>query len=278
MSCWRTRLPERAGDLVDDRLIAGRRPVLEALRAGTGIERVLISDGVRAAPIIAEVRTAARSAAVPVRTVPRAEIERLAGTLNHQGVVAVAGRFSYSDLHPLLERPGRGLLFLDGVSDPHNLGSLMRSADGAGFGGIVIPTRRAAQVTAAVRRVSAGASERVPVARVPSLVSAVERAQRAGLWPVGLDEDGEEDLWTTPLLDPPVAIVLGAEGRGVSRGIRGVVDARVRIPLRGKISSLNVAVAGAISMFEVARREVSATLLPRDSDDDDSGEDGRSRS
>jgi 23S rRNA (guanosine2251-2'-O)-methyltransferase len=146
------------------------------------------------------------------------------------------------------------VLFLDGVTDPHNLGSLLRSADGAGFHGIVIPARRAAGVTGAVRRVAAGAAEVVPVARVNSLGAALDRAKKAGLWIVGLDEDAGEDLWTSTLLEPPVGLVLGAEDRGISKGVTGRCDALVRIPSAGRISSLNVAVAGAVAMFEASRK------------------------
>jgi 23S rRNA (guanosine2251-2'-O)-methyltransferase len=146
------------------------------------------------------------------------------------------------------------ILILDGVMDPHNLGSLLRSADGAGFGGVVIRSRRAAQVTAAVRRVSAGAAEFVPVARVPNSTLAVERAKDAGLWVVGLDEAGGDDLWMSKSLEPPVALVLGSEDKGIALKVRERCDETVRIPSRGRVGSLNVSVAGAIAMFEVARR------------------------
>jgi 23S rRNA (guanosine2251-2'-O)-methyltransferase len=140
------------------------------------------------------------------------------------------------------------------VMDPHNLGSLMRSADGAGFGGIVIRSKRAARVTPAVRRVAAGAAEFVPVARVPNAGLAVERAKDAGLWVVGLDQDADETVWESESLEPPVAILLGAEDRGISPTVREKCDHLVRIPSRGRVGSLNVSVAGAVAMFEVARR------------------------
>ncbi len=148
----------------------------------------------------------------------------------------------------------QALLFLDGVMDPHNLGSLLRSADGAGFDGVVVRSRRAVGVTAAVRRISAGAAEIVPVARVPNLAEALDRTRTSGLWALGLDEKAEDDLWTADLAEPPVAVVLGAEDRGISPVVQARCDAFASIPSRGVLGSLNVAVAGAIAMFEVARR------------------------
>ena len=193
-----------------------------------------------------------------MRVVPRAEIDRLAPGLNHQGVVALTGPFRYTPLPELLlSAPKPAVVFLDAVMDPHNLGSLLRSADGAGFAGVVVAARRAAGVTAAVRRVSAGASEFVPVARVTNLGRALDDARRAGLWTVGLDQDAAEDLWTSHLMEPPVGLVLGSEDRGISPAVRRHCDAFVSIPHRGALDSLNVATAGAVAMFEVARRRLS---------------------
>lgn len=235
-------------------LVAGRRPVLELLRAGKPAERILIQRGLAPSGVIAEIRKRAADAAVPVRVVPRSEIDRAAPGIHHQGVAAVAGRYRYAPLEDLLARPDTTLLFLDGVMDPHNLGSLLRSADQAGFGGVVIPARRAVGVTPAVRRVSAGAAEVVPVARVGSVSAAMELAKTRGVWIVGLDQDAEADIWSSRLLEPPVGLVLGAEDRGLSRLVRERCDELVRIPSEGRLSSLNVAAAGAIAMFEVARR------------------------
>ena len=229
---------------------------MELLRAGKPAERILIQRGLAPSGVIAEIRKRAADAAVPVRVVPRSEIDRAAPGIHHQGVAAVAGRYRYVPLEDLLARPDTTLLFLDGVMDPHNLGSLLRSADQAGFGGVVIPARRAVGVTPAVRRVSAGAAEVVPVARVGSVSAAMERAKTRGVWIVGLDQDAEVDIWSSRLLEPPVGLVLGAEDRGLSRLVRERCDELVRIPSEGRLSSLNVAAAGAIAMFEVARRNV----------------------
>lgn len=242
-------------------MVAGRRPVLELLRSGAPVDKVLFAQDLDPAKVLGDIRSAADDAAVPVRVVPRKEIERLAGTLNHQGVIARTARYRYRPLEALLSGPSPSLLFLDGVTDPHNLGSLLRSADGAGFAGIVLPARRSTGVTAAVRRVSAGAAEVVPVARVTNLARALDQAKKAGLWVVGLDERAEVDLWSSDLLEPPVALVLGAEDRGISRLVGERCDDRVGIPLGGRLPSLNVAVAGAVAMFEVARRKgLSSTV------------------
>jgi 23S rRNA (guanosine2251-2'-O)-methyltransferase len=248
-------VPERADG--DTSVLAGRQPVVELLRSGHAAERVLIADHLRPSHVIGEIRRRAEALSIPVRFVPRDEIDRVARGLNHQGVAAITGRYRYTPLEDILAAEAPCALFLDGITDPHNLGSLLRSADCAGFDGVVIPAHRAAAVTAAVRRVSAGASEVVPVARVTNLGRAVDEARGAGLWMVGLDAGSERDLWSSDLAEPPVGIVLGSEDRGISKSVRGRCDEIVRIPQAGRIGSLNVAIAGAVAMFEVARRSRS---------------------
>lgn len=247
-------------DAPDEHYVAGRRPVIELLRSGGPVEEVFIAQGLAPSGILGEVRKRAKAAAVPVRTVPRAEVDRLAAGLNHQGVVARAGRFRYTALESLLGEQAR-LLFLDRVTDPHNLGALLRSADVAGFNGIVIPAHRAAGVTPAVRRVAAGAAEVVPVARVANIAQAVRAAKKAGMWVIGLDEKAEGDIWTSELPQPPCGLVLGSEDRGVSRVVREECDELLRIPQSGKVGSLNVAVAGAVCMFEMTRRMIVSASL-----------------
>lgn len=241
--------------------LVGRRPVIELLKANGSIDSILIAKGVRPSQVLNEIRRLAREKNVIVREVDRAEIDRLAEDFNHQGVAALTGRYRYTPLPDILGRGSPAVLFLDGVMDPHNLGSLLRSADGAGFDGVVIPAHGSSAVTQTVRRVSAGASEVVPVARETNLGRAIESAKKAGLWIVGLDQEAEDDLWVSPLLEPPVGLVLGSEDRGISKGVREKCDGMVRIPSMGRLGSLNVAVAGALAMFEVPRRRArSATL------------------
>ena len=242
-------------------VVAGRRPVLELLKAAGAIERVLIAGHVGPSEVLADIRRRAEAASVPVSIVPKDEIARVAGGVNHQGVAAITARYRYASLESLLQEEAPCILLLDGVTDPHNLGSLLRSADGAGFHGVVVPAHRSAGVTDAVRRVSAGAAEFVPVARVSNLTLAINAARDAGLWVVGLDEKSGDDVWSSNLLQPPVALVLGAEDRGISRNVRQACDAIVGIPFAGKIGSLNVGVAGAVAMFEVARRKSSSATL-----------------
>ncbi len=232
----------------------GRRPVLEMLKAGRRVERVMMAQGMAPSSVLGEIRKRAQEASVPVRMIPKEQIERLVRGANHQGVAAVAGKYRYTPLEELLSRAAPALLFLDGVTDPHNLGSLIRSADSAGFDGIVVPAHRSVGVTSSVRRVAAGAAEVVPVARVKNLSQAIEDSKRKGLWILGMDEKAEGDLWNSDLAVPPIGLVLGAEDRGISRLVRDHCDSTARIPHMGRIGSLNVAVAGAVAMFEVARR------------------------
>jgi 23S rRNA (guanosine2251-2'-O)-methyltransferase len=251
----RSRPPERAD------LVVGRQPVLELLKAGHPVQRVLIARGASITGTLGEIRRRASASAVPTRVVPKPEIDKMARELNHQGVVAVTARFRYTPIGDLLKGDAPALIFLDGVTDPHNVGSLLRSADGAGINGLVLLARRGAGVTPSVRKVAAGAAEFVPVARVGNLGQAVEQAKIAGLWIVGLDQTAEQDVWSSELLDPPVGLVLGAEGKGLSSKLRDRCDGLIRIPQQGRVGSLNVAVAGAIAMFEIARRKGrSATL------------------
>lgn len=241
-------------------VLAGRRPVLELLRARRSAEKIFIADGMASSPVLTEIRKRAEEAAIPVRVVPRVEVDRLSEGENHQGVVALTGRYRYAPLDDLLTERAQ-VLFLDGITDPHNLGSLLRTVECCGFDGVVVPAHRSAGVNATVRRISAGAAELVPVARVTNLGRALDQAKQAGLWIVGLDGEAETDLWASDMVEPPVGLVLGAEDRGLSKSVRDRCDGLVRIPQEGRIGSLNVGVAGAVAMFEIARRRSpSATL------------------
>lgn len=228
--------------------------MLELLRAGRGAERILIATELSASRTISEIRKRAQDAGIPVKVVPRTEVDRAADGLNHQGVVAFAGRYRYTPLEEILARDAPAIAVLDGVMDPHNLGSILRSADGAGIDGVVIRSQRAVGVTPAVRRVAAGAAEVVPVARVNNITQALGLARRAGLWVVGLDEKAGDDVWSSGLLERPVALVLGSEDKGISKSVAETCDGFARIPSKGRIDSLNVGVAAALAMFEIARR------------------------
>jgi 23S rRNA (guanosine2251-2'-O)-methyltransferase len=203
-----------------------------------------------------EVIDACRAAGISVRFVPRPELERLAGSAAHQGVVAVAAAKEYCDIEDLLaaRRGTRALIVvLDGVEDPHNLGAVLRTADGAGADGVAIPDRRAVGVTATVAKASAGASEHLPVAKVTNITRTLETLKSHNIWIVGLDERGPQ---TYDSLDYNMdcALVLGAEGKGLHDLVRKHCDFLVSIPMLGKVPSLNVSVAAAVILYEAARQ------------------------
>ena len=237
--------------------VFGRRPVLEALRAGH-VERVYVAREARAAPVLREIEEAARGANVPLRAVPRRELDRLLPGRNHQGVAAAYHAHPYAELDDIVaaaERSGEPglILALDGVQDPGNVGSLLRSAEGAGVHGVVLPRHRAAGVTPAVVRVSAGAAEHLLIAQETNLTRALERLKGMGYWAIGLHEAAE---LAYDQLDAagPLVVVVGGEGKGLSRLVRETCDQTVRLPMRGRVASLNAAVAGAILLYEIRRQ------------------------
>ncbi len=226
--------------------VYGVRPVTEALRGGRRkVFEVLDATG------NAEVAEAARAAGVPVRKVSQARIGELARGGVHQGVAARVEPYRYVELEDLLAAPDT-LVVLDGVTDPQNLGAVLRVADGAGASGVVIPKDRAAGVTAAAVKASAGASEHVPVARVTNLRRAVDRMKEAGLWVYAAEVGGTPH--TDLDLTGPVGLVLGSEGRGVRRLVREGCDGTVSIPMLGAVGSLNVSVAAAVLLYEARRQ------------------------
>jgi 23S rRNA (guanosine2251-2'-O)-methyltransferase len=237
-------------------VVYGIHPVAEALKArGRAFQYVGIARE-RQDHRMHELVRQCRELGVPVRQLSREELTRLAQSAQHQGVVAVTSEKQYTDLDEILSsRRGEQafLLVLDGIEDPHNLGAVLRSADAAGVGGIVIPERRAVGVTATVVKASAGASEHVPVARVTNLNRALEELKSRNLWIVGVDERGTQSYDEVDY-NMDCALVLGAEGKGLHDLVRRHCDFLVRIPMQGRVASLNVSVAAGIVMFEVARQ------------------------
>jgi 23S rRNA (guanosine2251-2'-O)-methyltransferase len=207
-----------------------------------------------------------RASGVQVRFLPREQLDRTANTNTHQGVIAVTGTKQYVDVETLVEQR-RGehsfLLVLDGVEDPHNLGALIRTADGAGADGVIVPARRAAGLTGAAVKTSAGASEHLPVARVTNISRTLDDLKDRNVWTVGLEERGTQ---TYDELDYKMdcAIVLGAEGKGLHDLVRKRCDFLVSIPMLGHVPSLNVSVAGAVVMYEVARQRRAAQNVGKD--------------
>ena len=198
-----------------------------------------------------EIIDLARRASIPVRFQPRAALNRLAGTSAHQGVVAIGTAQRYADLDGVAAC--EMLVVLDGVEDPHNLGAIIRTAHAAGAGAVVIPERRAAGVTDVVAKAAAGALEHLPVVRVTNINRALEEIKQRGFWIYGLDERGSETYDQVEYASP-AAVVLGGEGKGLHEQVRKHCDALVRIPVAGRISSLNVSVAAGVMLFEWRRR------------------------
>ncbi|HEX4663923.1 MAG TPA: 23S rRNA (guanosine(2251)-2'-O)-methyltransferase RlmB [Terriglobales bacterium] len=197
----------------------------------------------------------AREQGVSVRFSPRDQLDRLARSKSHQGIVAVVAGKSYSELDELLKKKGEHtfIVVLDGIEDPHNLGALIRTADGAGADGVIIPERRAATVNATVTKTSAGASEHVRIARVVNVARTLDELKQRSVWIVGLDERGQKDYDQLDY-NMDCAVVLGAEGHGLHDLVRKKCDYLVSIPMMGRVPSLNVSVAGAVVMYEVARQ------------------------
>lgn len=237
-------------------IIFGIHAVEEALEArGRGFEYVAVLSG-RGDARIQKIAQLCRAAGVPVRAMPRDQLTRLAHTAGHQGVVAVTAEKKYAELDDLLgQKRGKYtfLAVLDGIEDPHNLGAIIRTAEGAGADGVIIPERRASGVTATVVKASAGASEYLAIAKVTNISRTLEELKEHNVWTVGLDERGQK---TYDELDYKMdcAIVLGAEGHGLHEQIRKKCDFLVSIPMLGKISSLNVSVAAGVVMYEIARQ------------------------
>jgi 23S rRNA (guanosine2251-2'-O)-methyltransferase len=230
----------------------GIHPVLEALRARRPLTRVVVAKGL-SGPRIQEIIDLCRELSVPVRFEPRDALDRLAGNSAHQGVLALGAAHEFVSLDEVAEG-AKLLLVLDGVEDPHNLGAIIRSAHAAGADAVVVPERRAAGLTETVAKAAAGALEHLAVARVGNLTQALEQLKKRGFWIYGLDERGEETYDRIDYATPTV-LVLGGEGKGLHQMIRKHCDFIVRIPLAGKISSLNVSVAAGIVLFEWKRRK-----------------------
>lgn len=241
-----------------DEIIAGIHPVYEALVSGDrAILRIHVGRG-RVSGRMRRILEEAEARRVPIRREDRQVLDGLAPGSTHQGVVAVTGSRAYVPFDELLDQAtGFGapalLVVLDEIQDPQNLGAVIRTAETAGAAGVVVTERHSAPLSGGVARASAGALEHVPVARVGNLVNALKLMKKKGIWIVGLDPDAETP-WTGFDYTVPVALVLGGENRGIRRLVREHCDARVRLPLKGKIASLNVSVSAGIALYEVVRQ------------------------
>ena len=235
--------------------VFGRHAVVEALQTPDRVNRVFIQEGTSGRDA-AKVIELAREKGIQVQTVPKTKIEDLVGNAVHQGLVASIAAYEYADLEDVFkkaEEKGEDpfIVILDGVEDPHNLGSILRTADATGVHGIIIPKRRSASLTATVAKASTGAIEHVPVVRVTNLTQTIEQLKARGIWVFGTDMNGTDyRKWNT---SGPLAIVMGNEGKGVSRIVKESVDEMVTIPMVGHVQSLNASVASALMMYEVFR-------------------------
>ncbi len=240
--------------------VYGTNPVQEALLGGKrkALELVLQSGSRQAR--LEPLRQLALKREVPVRQVARGELDRLVGHDRHQGVVLRIAPFVYATLDDLLDswrqRGGSAFfLVLDGITDPHNFGALLRSAEGAGCQGVIVAKDRACPVTAVVEKTAAGALAHLPLCQVTNLARTLEELQQQGIWCYGLaGDEGADDLFAASLADN-LALVVGSEGKGLRPNIRKHCDGLLAIPMRGRVSSLNASVAAGIALFEVVRRQ-----------------------
>lgn len=235
--------------------LIGRNPVIEALRAGSEVEKVFIAEGSEGS--ISLIKALAKENGVIIDVVDRVALNRMVPGEKHQGVIAEIPAYKYSEVEDIFakaERSGEDpfIILLDEIEDPHNLGAVIRTAECAGAHGVIIPKRRACGITGTVAKSAAGAIETIPVARVTNMARTIEELQERGIWIAACDMDG--DTYYDANLSGPIAIVIGNEGRGISRIVREKCDFVVSIPMKGKINSLNASNAAAIIMYEIRRR------------------------
>lgn len=234
--------------------MAGRNPVREALKSGRPVDKILLADGEKTTGL-GEITAMARAGGVPLHRVDRARLDALSGGVRHQGVIAYIAVREYADLDTILARGGKSplILLLDEINDPHNLGAILRTAEASGAHGVIIPKRRSVSLTPAVARASAGALEYIPVARVANLAQTIDMLKKNGFWVAGADAGASCVYWEANL-EGPLAMVLGGEDKGLGRLVREKCDLLVRIPMTGRVGSLNASVAAALLLYEALRQ------------------------
>ncbi|MCD9026337.1 23S rRNA (guanosine(2251)-2'-O)-methyltransferase RlmB [Cohnella sp. NL03-T5] len=245
----------------EEEYLAGKHPVLEAMKAGRSINKIFMSNQAQR-HLVQPIMEEAKARGIVVQQVDKSKLDRLVPDIQHQGVVAQAAAVAYAEVDDLLARAAeRGeaplIVLLDELEDPHNLGSVLRTADCTGVHGVIVPKRRSAGLTAIVAKTSAGAVEYVPVARVANLVQTMEKLKAAGLWIAGADAGAKEGFYDTNLTGP-LAIVIGNEGQGLSRLVRERCDFILSLPMAGQINSLNASVAAGVILYEVVRQRQQA--------------------
>lgn len=248
----------------DTELLGGKNPVVEALRSGRELNKIWVAEGINKKSI-GEILSLAQEAKVIVQYVPKKKLDGLLES-NHQGVVASVAAYRYAELDDIFNlATERGedplILVLDELEDPHNLGSILRTADAAGVHGIIIPRRRSVGLTAVVAKASTGAIEYVPVVRVNNLSQTVGQLKERGVWIAGTDAKGSSDYRTMDAT-LPLAIIIGSEGKGMSRILKENCDFLYHLPMLGKVTSLNASVAASLLMYEVLRKRQPLNVLP----------------
>ncbi len=241
-------------------ILIGRNPVMEALKAERPINKILVASGERKGSI-KEIIALAKERHIVIQEVNSVYLNQLSQEGNHQGIAAMVSPFAYVEVEDLLEKAGKNgenafIILSDGITDPYNLGALIRTAEAAGAHGLVIPKRNSSPVTSTVAKASAGAIEYLPVARETNIVRCIEYLKKQGLWIVGADADGETLIYNVDL-KVPIALVVGGEDKGVGRLVKEHCDIVTSIPMKGRMSSLNASVAGAVLMYEVLRQRGS---------------------
>lgn len=243
-------------DIVQDKL-EGRNPVMEALKAGREIDKIMVQKGAREGSIV-RIIAQAREKGIIIQEVEKQKLDMLSSTGVHQGIIAFVAMQQYVEVEDILQKAAERnedpfIILVDEITDPHNLGSILRTANAVGVHGVIIPKRRSVGLSAVVAKASAGAIEYVPVARVANLSQEIDRLKKQGLWIVGADVSGEQGLYKADLKGS-IGLVIGSEGQGIGRLIKEKCDFLIKIPMKGEINSLNASVAAAIMMYEVFRR------------------------
>jgi len=241
-------------------ILEGRNPVLEALKAGRTINKILIARGEREGSI-RQIAAVAKDMGITIQEVDRRNLDSISLTKSHQGVIAYVSVKEYVEVDDILKAAEKSgtppfILILDEINDAHNLGSILRTADAVGVHGVIIPKRRAVGLTSVVAKASAGAVEYVPVARVTNIAQTIDYLKKNNIWVIGTDQTGDKEFYKSDLKGP-VALVIGSEGEGMGRLVREKCDFIVRIPMMGNISSLNASVAAAVIMYEILKQRGS---------------------
>lgn len=246
-----------------DRL-EGRNPVIEALKSGRSINRIYVAKGEREGSVN-QIIAMARQKHIIIQEVDRTKLDNMSLSRSHQGVIALVAAKDYVEVDDILDiaaKSGRPpfIIILDEITDSHNLGSILRTANAVGAHGVIIPKRRAVGLTSVVSKASAGAAEYVPVARVTNIVQTIEKLKKENIWVAGTDSTGDRSYFESDLTGP-IALVIGSEGEGMGKLVRESCDFVVNIPMMGQISSLNASVAAAVVMYEILRQRMGKGQL-----------------